>query len=335
MRVIENYLKYSKLNLASSPHKPKNNLVLKRTNTLVEENPVANWFHNVFMKTMDKYAFARAITIFCFCGFFLGNNLQIFLWLFIISTIYLLAYRLIRFWTKRYLLYLMEFCYFGSCILLAHLLFCENRIDIFSITFICNTGIMTTAVIVFNNQTPFNSTDHLTSSWIHTLPLITNWAIRWRHIIYGKETLEKLKFNLVTIGDIKFEYNDLFYGLIYYPIIFWCLWALIYTICMGCLFKNYVDDNRYFSGLVDFKSFPINKKIFGDTNSFPISKYLFQHFFLMVLMFPLTIWCFYNYYVNTLYLVFIILFLGWNTARNNILHTEKQKKKGNLVEEEF
>lgn len=288
---------------------------------------------------MDQYAFARAITIFCFLAFFLGNNLQIFLWLFISLTFYLLAYRFIRFWTKRYLLYMMEFCYFGNAALLAFLLKYTQSQVVFAITFICNTGIMTIAVIVFNNQTQFNSTDHLTSSWIHTLPLITNWAIRWRHLIYSEDVLKKLSFEFNDFTKIKFIFDledEVFSGLLKYPVIFWACWAVTYLVIMGVFFRQFNRNPKYCSGLTDFKDFTKNTKIFGDTNKFTIFKYLFQHFCFLIVMFPLSIWCFYDFYVNTIYIIFIILFLGWNTARNNIRYMNKQKAKSNaLIAEEF
>jgi len=287
------------------------------------------------MKEMDKYAFVRAMIIFCFLAFFLGNNLRIYLWIFIFSTFYLIAYRLIRFWTKRLLLYMFEFCYFGNGILIAFLLYYNNSMEIFSITFICNTGLMTSAVIAFNNQTPFNNTDHLTSSWIHTLPLITNWAIRWRHYIYSKDSLKNLNFNFINFQNVKFKYNDTFYGLIYYPIIFWCFWAIFYLIFMGLFLRSFSSNPKYSSGITDFKKYTKNMKIFGDTNNLTIFKYLLQHFFFLVVMFPLSILCFYNYYVNTFCVIFIIFFLAWNTARNNIKYMKKQEnKKGNLLANE-
>jgi len=307
----------------------------ERKNSLLDENPTAGWFYNVLMKEMDKYAFARAMLIFCFCSFFLGNNLSIFIWIFIISTCYLLIYRVIRFWTKRYLLYMMEFCYFGNAILLAYLIFLNKNKEIFSITFICNTGIMTIAVIVFNNQTQFNSTDHLTSTWIHTLPLVTNWAIRWRHIIYSKEFLKKLNFEFLDLDDVDFKFNKTFLALIIYPLLFWTCWAIIYSFFMGVVFSKWNSNPKYFSGLTDFKDFTKNSKFFGDVNNYTILKYLFQHFSFLILMFPVSIFCFYNFYFNTIYIIFIMVFLFWNTARNNIKHAEKQKAKGNLIAQEF
>jgi len=187
---------------------------------------------------------------------------------------------------------------------------------------------MTLAVIIFNNQTQFNSTDHLTSSWIHTLPLITNWAIRWREFIYREESLKTLSFQFNDFKTIKFSFDfkdEVFSGLFTYPLIFWSFWALTYLVVMGLFLRRFNRETKYCSGLTDFKDFTKNIRFLGDTNNFTILKYLFQHFTFFVAMFPISILCFYNFYVNSAYVVFIILFLGWNTARNNIKHLNKQK----------
>ena len=313
----------------------------KRKNSLLDRSKTANWFYNVFMKKMDKYVYARSITLFCLGGFFLGNNLHIFLWIFIILTIYLMIYRLLRFWTKRYLLYMMEFCYFGNALLLTFLLFYNKNEELFIIGFICNTGIMTIALVVFNNTTQFNSTDHLTSSWLHTLPLVVNWAIRWRHFIYTEETLKNLKFDFLDFKKIDFEFNELFWKLVYYPLLFWLLWALVYFVFMAFVLKKFTKNAKYFSGLNDFKEYLKNKskKANEDLNEralfATIVFYLLQHFSILVFMFPVSILCFYSFYFNTVYIGFIVVYLGWNTSRNNFKYMNKLKAKGQLVEEEF
>jgi hypothetical protein len=157
---------------------------IKRSNSLLERSKAARWVNDTLMTKMDKYAFARGLLLFSLFAFFSGNNLGIFLWLHVITTIYLTVYRAVRFWVKRWLMYLLEFCYFGNYMLLVYITFKGESTDIFYTAYVCGSGVMALAVVVFNNQAQFNSTDHLTSSYIHTLPLVTCWAIRWKHRIY-------------------------------------------------------------------------------------------------------------------------------------------------------
>jgi len=39
---------------------------------------------------------------------------------------------------------------------------------------------------------------------------------------------------------------------------------------------------------------------------------------------PLTWVFYYNFTINTIYVIFIIIFLGWNTARNDIKRLERK-----------
>lgn len=289
----------------------------KSKKQLFERNKKTRFFYYHIMKRMDEYAFARSISIYGFLSFSLGNNLNLFLWSFILVSIYLITYRLLRFWIRRYLLYCFEFCYWGFMFTVYFLIFDPKNMKIFSTIYVCNTGLMTIAAVLFNNQTHFDNTDHLTSSWIHTAPLIVDWSIRWRHYIYPKETLEKLSFDFYDFTDIKFQYDDLFYSLLINPFIFWISWALLYILLMKVIFKGFREDTRYGDGLTDFIEFFRNKRIIGNSSKNSILKYYSQHFLFFLIGYPIGIVCFYNYYFNTIYMSCILVFLAWNTVRNN------------------
>lgn len=312
------------MELKSKSEKKESEENIDPRKSLYERNKITKWVYYNFLKKMDEYVFARCITIFSIVSFFLGNNLNIFLSLFIGISFYALTYRIIRFWIKRYLLYLLEFCYFGFVLYLYFLIFDNSNKILFSTCYICTTGLMSLSIILFNNQTHFNNSDHLTSSWIHTLPLIANWSIRWRHMIYFEDSLQNLKFNFINFEEIKFEFNYLLYGLFIYPLIFWLFWAILYYILIQFLLKRFIDDNKYRDSLSDFIYYFRNKKFWGNVENNSKIKFLAQHFIFFSFGYPIGIFAFYNYYFNTGYIVFIILFLGWNTVRNEI----KRKKKG-------
>lgn len=309
----------------------ENQELIDSRKSLYERNKTTKWIYNNIIKQMDEYVFARAITIFSIVSFFLGNNLNTFLWIFIGISIYTLTYRVIRFWMKRYLLYLTEFCYFEITLLIIYLLFDNENVKLFSICYICNTGLMSLAIILFNNQTQFNNTDHLISSWIHTLPLIVNWSIRWRHIIYFKDSLGNLKFNFPNFEKIKFEFDSNFYNLIIYPFAFWVFWAIFYYIMIDKVFKKFIEKKIYRNSLADFIYYFKNKKFWGNVNNNSIMKFLVQHLFFFLCGYPIGVFAFYNYYFNTVYIVFIIVYLGWNTVRNE----NKRKKKGLINHDDY
>ena len=307
---------------------------IKKKNSLLENNQMAKWINNVLMNKMDKFAFARSLVLFSTQAFFLGNNHGIYLWLHIIITIYLLIYRMIRFWVKRWLMYITEFCYFGNILLLSFLLFLGQNEKVFKTVYVANSGVMAIAVILFNNQAHFSSTDHLTSSFIHTIPLITCWTIRWGDKIYFKDNIDSYRFNILKFDEIKFEFNNSLYELIYLPMIFWSAWAVFYLILTTTILNKYTVDQKYGSGVGDFvhSSPKIIQYVFGDMSRYSCLKYILQHLFFFVVCIPLAIISYYNYIFNCVYIGFIILFLGWNTGRNNLKDIERKLKQNNNLE---
>jgi hypothetical protein len=292
------------------------------------------WIDEKLMKKMDKYAFTRGLLLFALFAFFLGNNLGIFLWLHVITTLYLVIYRYARFWVKRWLMYMAEFCYFGNFIGLAYIVFYGSSIEIFSIAYVCSTGVMALAVIAFNNQAQFNSTDHLTSTYIHALPLVTFWAIRWRHRIYYLTETAKWGITLGSLEHISFALDDTFYNLVKLPILFWLCWAAAYFILTATVLRQFVYSEVYGSGITDFvkQKTPLTA-LLGDVTKWRQLKYLIQHFVFFIVAIPLSVLSFYSFEFNCVYVFSIILFISWNTGRNNWKQIQKRLEKNEVIAE--
>jgi len=263
--------------------------------------------------------------MFCLFFFFLGNNLGIYLWLYCALTTYLVLYRSLRFWVKRWLMYVIEFCYFGNYVLMAFVLIFGTNRHVFSIAYVCATGVMSLAVIAFNNQAQFNSTDHLTSSFIHTLPLITSWALRWKHLLYNIASFKGYGLNIMDFSDLTYENDTQFSSLVYLPIVFWCCWAGCYLACTSTIFNKFVmETDKYGSGIGDFVTAQPLKFLWGDHSKRRHFKYTLQHFIFFTLAMPLTWLFFYSFTLNTIYIIFIILYLGWNTGRIDMKHMARR-----------
>jgi hypothetical protein len=298
-----------------------------------ENNKIKKWVNNIFMNKMDRYAFARGLLIFTFMAFFLGNNLPIFLWIYIATTIYLMTYRIIRFWVKRWLMYMIEFCYVGNFLVMTYIIFFSQSREVFSIAFVCGSGVLTLATIIYNNQAHFNSTDHLTSSYIHVLPLLCVWAIRWKHIIYYGAAASGFGMNLIAIGEINFTNDPYFLKLIYLPFIFWACWALSYLFLTSTILNRFIINDKYGSGVGDFINSRQFESLFGDLKKYSSLKYIIQHFIFFTISLPLTVICYYSFTFNTIYVLLIIVFLAWNTGRNNMRHIQKKLIKKEDIEE--
>jgi len=131
---------------------------------LIERNRLTKWTYDVLINEMDKWAYARGMFFFALMAFFLGNNINIYLWLFILITAYVLTYRAIRWWVDRYLMYMMEFCYFGISLLIMFIVIFPQNKEMRLTTYIYASGVMGNSVIIFGNQAQFANTDLITSS---------------------------------------------------------------------------------------------------------------------------------------------------------------------------
>ena len=108
------------------------------------------------------------------------------------------------------------------------------------------------AVLLLSNQAAFNSTDHLAAAWLHCMPMIACWTIRWRHKIYEASMLERLTWNLIEVSD-QFSLFSLDFLLeIIYPIFYWSIWATFYVAIFFVYFKDYIQNPKYESAYHDF-----------------------------------------------------------------------------------
>jgi hypothetical protein len=288
------------------------------------ENNLRLWIQKNFMAKTDKFTFARNFFIFTLLAFYLGNNLILYLWLYCIIFLYKYIYRLFRFYATKKIAYMAEFCYFGNFCLLYFIFFKSNDESFFKIPYIVCTGVLSIATIELSDQANFNSSDHLTTSFLHILPMLTCWAIRWKKYIYWSDDSPNFWLSVVTIADRKFEFDDYFWELVYLPYTLLFFWLIIYVILVKTILKHRIENpNEYRSALSDFTKAKIFEKIFGDLKSNTLLKYIVIQIVNFFFTSIFAIASFYNYYFNTVFLLLIIGNLGFNTSRKHIKNMEK------------
>lgn len=89
--------------------------------------------------------------------------------------------------------FLIDFCYFSNASCLAQLAFFPTSAFIFRANFLLTTGPLAMAVPTWRNSMVFHSLDRVTSSYIHVLPPIFAFVVRW----FPPPTLD--------LGDAGFE----------------------------------------------------------------------------------------------------------------------------------
>lgn len=280
--------------------------------TLKQRKEQAKLLCSKIVEKMDYYTDARSSIILVLLFFFLGQSLNKFLLCILVLYAYLFTFRFIRFWVKRCLMYMLDFTYFGNVCFVLFLLLPSDNINLFLSVFSCASGVISLSVIVDNNFVDLSNTDFITSTFLDSIPILASWAIRWKHILYEPDDGTWL----LTLGEVPFEYSATVLKLIVYPFIAWCLWGIGYLTLNGKILRKFAYSDLYESTICKFyhsQTFPL---LLGDHKKFTIVKYLLIQFSYLTISIPIVLACFYNFYFSCGYLIFIIVYLGINTARN-------------------
>ena len=294
------------------------------------QSKLAKYLNKHFVLKMDEFTSVRTIFLISILAFTLGNNLYHYLIaLFIIHT-YVLVYRAFRFWIERWLMYLIEYCYIGNILLIIFNLFGRNDIDIFLSTYSMTSGIISLAVVACDNHADITDTDFITSCSIHTLPIATMWAVRWKHYLY--DNYLEYKGNIIDTENIKFQFDDIFLKVLFYPFLYWIIWAIIYFILNTKILRKFAYSDLYQGAVGDFYKSKDFECLFGDHTKNTTIKYLMMHLIFLLMVTPISLLNFYNFYFNTGYLAFMLIYLGYNQTIKSKQELAKIIKKAEKLE---
>ena len=257
----------------------------------------------------DSFTNARTTLFFVIIFYTLGRGLNMFVYTILFFYIYLLTFRLVRFWVKNSLMYMLDFVYFGNLFLIIFLLFYKNNENAFLAIFSISTGVIGLTNIVHKNKIELGNSDFLMNTFLDCIPALATSAIRWKHLIY------KIPFNnFISLGYVRFKNDTTLWKIILIPIALWFCWALIYLILNGKILRGFAYSYLYESSIFSFYHNNSFEKILGDHKKYTIIKYLCLQFVLLLVSIPIVINCFYNPYFNLFYLIVMNLILGINTA---------------------
>lgn len=258
---------------------------------------------------LDSFTNARTTLFFVIIFYSLGKGLNLFVYTILVFYAYLLTFRLVRFWVKNSLMYMLDFTYFGNILLIFFLLFFKTNENAFLAIFSISTGVIGLTNIIHKNKIELGNSDFLMNTFLDCIPALASSAIRWKHLIY------KIPFNnYISLGYVRFTNDIILRKIILIPIALWFCWALIYLLLNGKLLRGFAYSSLYESSIFSFYHNNSFEKILGDHKKYTIIKYLFLQFFLLLVSIPIVINCFYNPYFNLFYIVVMNLTLGINTA---------------------
>ncbi len=261
------------------------------------------------MGVFDSFTNARTTLFFVIICYVLGRGLNIFVFTILCIYAYLLTFRLIRFWVKKSLMYMLDFVYFGNLSLIIFLIFYKDNENAFLAIFSISTGVIGLTNIVHKNKIELGNSDFLMNTFLDCIPTLATSAIRWKHLIYN------LPFdNFISLGYVPFKNDIILWKIILIPFALWLIWALTYLILNGKIFRGFAYSHLFESSIFTFYHSNSFNKVLGDHKKYTIIKYLFLQFVLLLISIPIVINCFYNPYFNLFYLFVMNLILGINTA---------------------
>ena len=257
----------------------------------------------------DSFTNARTTLFFVIIFYFLGKGLNILVFTLLCAYAYLLTFRLIRFWVKNSLMYMLDFVYFGNLSLIIFLLFFKTNENAFLAIFSISTGVIGLTNIAHKNKIELGNSEFLMNTFLDCIPALATSAIRWKHLIYY------VPFdNFISLGNIRFKNDLMLWKIILIPFGLWLIWALIYLILNGKILRGFAYSHLFESSIFTFYHSNSFQRILGDHKKYTIIKYLFLQFILLLVSIPIVINCFYNPYFNIFYLFVMNLILGINTA---------------------
>ena len=257
----------------------------------------------------DSFTNARTTLFFVIIFYFLGKGLNIFVFTILCIYAYLLTFRLIRFWVKNSLMYMLDFVYFGNLALIIFLIFFKDNLNAFLAIFSISTGVIGLTNIAHKNKIELGNSEFSMNTFLDCIPTLATSAIRWKHLIYN------LPFdNFISLGYVPFKNDIILWKVILIPFALWLIWALTYLILNGKIFRGFAYSHLFESSIFTFYHSNSFNKVLGDHKKYTIIKYLFLQFVLLLISIPIVINCFYNPYFNLFYLFVMNLILGINTA---------------------
>ena len=293
---------------------------------------LAKYLNDNFMSKMDSFTSVRSIFLVSILSFSLGNNLYYYLILLFIIHTYLLTYRIMRYWVERWLMYMIDYCYIGNILIIYFNLFSRNNMNTFLSTYSMTSGIISLAIIVCDNHADITNTDYLTSCSIHTLPITTMWAVRWKHYLY--DNYLEYKGNIVDTENITFQFDEIFFKVLLYPFFYWIIWAIIYFILNTTILRKFAYSDLYQGAIGDFYKSKDFEFLFGDHTKNTTIKYLMMHLIFLFMVTPISLLNFYCFYFNSAYLVFMLIYLGYNQSIKSKIELNKIVQKAKLIEKQ-
>ncbi|CAC5358543.1 unnamed protein product [Mytilus coruscus] len=232
-------------------------------------------------------------------------------YIYTIVTPILLVIRVVMYWKLNYQYFLLDFCYFANIFVFVHIWIPDNE-TLFFIVFGLANGPLIWAMFVYRNAVVFHSVDKVTSSYIHYLPPLVSFVVRW----YPESTSQYWMDDFKPSTEVDV---NMVIGLTVFPFICFFIHSILYHIIVQRILKpsdDYITSYSYLS----LKEEACLTKLFhccGKKHKC-IMFYVFNWIFCLVSLTGVMLW--YNFYIpHCILMVFQACAIIWQGA-NYYMH---------------
>ena len=137
------------------------------------------------VKLIDRLSFTLGIIHFALTEFIVLKMPQVFWAWFAVTITLLLGYRIHSYTQKRWGFFMFDFCYFCTLTALVNVTLLPASTVAWQVNFVFANGPLMVAVLAWRNSLVFHSLDKMTSIFIHILPAILTFLVRWYPEVRG------------------------------------------------------------------------------------------------------------------------------------------------------
>ncbi|KAK4483678.1 hypothetical protein RD792_010879 [Penstemon davidsonii] len=168
-----------------------------------------------------------------FC-FILGARPQDVRYLYCLFYIIFVPLRWLYYRYKKWHYYLLDFCYYANTIFLIMLLFCPRNEKFFMVCFSFAEGPLAWALIVWRCSLVFNSMDKIVSVFIHLLPGLVFFTIRWWDPVFFEAMHPEGIASRASWPYVESK-SYLWTWLFFVPLAAYIVWQLLYFLIVDVL----------------------------------------------------------------------------------------------------
>lgn len=241
-----------------------------------------------------------------------------------VQLVILLILRYVIYRSKRWHYFIFDICYFVNCMTMLFLWGYSNSTILFIATYCMTNGPVAWAIITWRNSLVFHSLDKVTSVFIHIMPPLVTYCIRWmpelQKDVYCDNEAYLVKYRdgrFPALGDID---SVTFQQVMLYSTTAYIIWQTLYYMFIMVGRRDKVESGlrlTSYSWLLDDTH---GKKGFIQNTAFMFgAKWKLEMFMLLQLVYNMvtsvpTFFLYKNFYLHTTFLIAMFAVSVWNGA---------------------